>query len=569
MLVGLFLVLQVVCPLVKCFASYSNNLNHDSHVLRHDNPIWNGKDKNVQKNISRRILASSPSAVWTKASDKDDIVNDHGQDHPSIEDTVNENVHHKADTQSNQENAIVTTKEPGIWPCWDELDVRLTKIALPVVANLAINPLIGAVDLFWVNRMGNVLAVAGQAAANQVFNSAFFVVTFLPSVTATLISKENAKNNREGVQDAISQALLLGVMIALVCNVLLFFNPSQVLSSVLMEGAPAMEFATPYLIYRAFAFIPSLISLVGFSAFRGVLDTVTPVKISVFANIINVILDPILIFWASMGVKGAAIATLVAEVVSAIIYLVVLRKRDMLLFWKLLRLPSWKKLEPLLKGGFALQLRNVALNVSLLAVQRVTQRIDSTGVAAAAHQMAIQVFQLGGIVLFALSTVAQTVVPNDMVEKYDDKLKRMTGGIAKAKKTSHRLMSWGLLLGISLGVIQMLALPLIQRSTPLQEVRDAAKIPSILASVFQSMNGLVFIGEGIMVGTGSFLELSLNTIVATAGCLCALNVFPDIYGVTGVWMGLEIFNVLRMIGVYLHLRVYGPLSPRRTRDTSS
>lgn len=68
-----------------------------------------------------------------------------------------------------------------LWPCGDALDQRLTKIALPCIANFAINPLIGAVDLFWVNRMGNALAVAGQAAANQVFSSAFWLASFLPS----------------------------------------------------------------------------------------------------------------------------------------------------------------------------------------------------------------------------------------------------------------------------------------------------------------------------------------------------------------------------------------------------
>jgi len=68
-----------------------------------------------------------------------------------------------------------------IWPCFDKLDKELIRISLPVIGNYAINPLIGAVDLFWVNRMGNALAVAGQAAANQVFSSAFWFTSFLPS----------------------------------------------------------------------------------------------------------------------------------------------------------------------------------------------------------------------------------------------------------------------------------------------------------------------------------------------------------------------------------------------------
>lgn len=36
-----------------------------------------------------------------------------------------------------------------------------------------------------------------------------------------------------------------------------------------IEGAPALQYARPYLFIRAFAFLPSLISLIGFSAFRG------------------------------------------------------------------------------------------------------------------------------------------------------------------------------------------------------------------------------------------------------------------------------------------------------------
>lgn len=201
-------------------------------------------------------------------------------------------------------NATAPSTMPRIWPCGDELDRRLILLSLPVIANFAIGPLIGAVDLFWVNRMGDALAVAGQAAANQVFNSVFWLTSFLPSVTATLISKENAQNNSEGVQDAVCQALVVGVMMALVSSIVLLRYPEQVLGSVLPGGAPALKYAKPYLLIRSFAFIPALISLVGFSAFRGIMDTLTPVKISLFANVFNAILDPILIFTFAMGVPG-------------------------------------------------------------------------------------------------------------------------------------------------------------------------------------------------------------------------------------------------------------------------
>ena len=446
---------------------------------------------------------------------------------------------------------------PRFWPSGDALDRRLVTISLPVIANFAIGPLIGAVDLFWVNQMGNALAVAGQAAANQVFNSVFWLTSFLPSVTATLISKENAVGNKQGVEDAVSHALFVGLVLATLSSVLLLWSPNTVLRSVLKDGAPALAFARPYLIIRSFAFLPSLISLVGFSAFRGVMDTVTPVKISLFANVFNAVFDPLLIFTLAMGVPGAAIATLAAEIVSAGAYLVLMKKRAMLSsFRKVLRPPPWAKLQPLIKGGSALQLRNVALNLTFLAVARVVQSIDETGVAAAAHAISIQTFQVGGIVLLALSTVAQTMIPNDLYN----------GGKGKAKATVNRLMSWGLLLGIAFGCLQLSLLPVIQSSSPLQEVRDAARIPAILASIFQVMNGLVFIGEGVMIGTGSFLQLSISTVVATVGCLLALGRFPAQYGLTGVWFGFGVFNSLRLVGVFIHQRINGPLAPRNMKE---
>eukprot|EP00548_Thalassiothrix_antarctica_P008994 CAMPEP_0194136928 /NCGR_PEP_ID=MMETSP0152-20130528/6862_1 /TAXON_ID=1049557 /ORGANISM="Thalassiothrix antarctica, Strain L6-D1" /LENGTH=598 /DNA_ID=CAMNT_0038833745 /DNA_START=103 /DNA_END=1899 /DNA_ORIENTATION=+ len=457
-------------------------------------------------------------------------------------------------------------KTLGIWPCGDELDKNLIKIALPCIANFAINPLIGAVDLFWINRMGNPLAIAGQAAANQIFSAAFWLTSFLPSVTCILVAKEKAKGNEEGVQDVVCQALFVGFILSMLWSAFILTNTEKVLGIVLKASAPAREFATPYLLIRGFAFLPSIVSLIGFSAFRGVLDTTTPLKISLLANLINVVLDPILIFKMNMGVTGAALATLAAEVVSALLFTILLFKRRLIKTSKLFRLPSWRTLVPLLQGGAALQLRNFALNLTFISVTRVTQSIDDTGVAAAAHALAIQTFQLGGVVLLALSTVAQTIIPNSMTEQADEKTGKKSGGIRAAKAAANRLMSWGFLLGSLLGALQVLLLPYMRKATPIEAVCDAARAPAILGSVYQIFNGMVFIGEGIMIGCGNFMQLSLSTLVATSATLLALREFPKHYGLTGVWMSFGVFNTLRLLGVFLHQTRNAPIASRNIKE---
>ena len=67
---------------------------------------------------------------------------------------------------------------------------------------------------------------------------------------------------------------------------LLVFRPEAVLSLVLPAGAPATAEATRYLRLRSLSLIPALVSSIGFAAFRGMLDTVTPLKVSLASNLL-------------------------------------------------------------------------------------------------------------------------------------------------------------------------------------------------------------------------------------------------------------------------------------------
>merc|ERR1711862_421583 len=97
---------------------------------------------------------------------------------------------------------------------------------------------------------------------------------------------------------------------------------------------------------------------------------------------------------------------------------------------------------------------------------------------------------------------------------------------------------------------------------PMVEVRKTARLPSLLASFYQAFNGLVFIGEGVMIGTGNYLQLSISTMISTVGCLWALKTLPQRFGLAGVWWSFGVFNILRLAGVLIHQLFTGKLASR-------
>jgi hypothetical protein len=121
----------------------------------------------------------------------------------------------------------------NIWNQLDEMDRMIVSSTLPLAALTCLLPLVATSDLFWVNQLGDALAVSAQSAANMVYQFSFGLFHFLPSVTATLVSQHYANGDLPGTQQVIGQALLMATSAAAVATVLLFLNPSRFLGVVL------------------------------------------------------------------------------------------------------------------------------------------------------------------------------------------------------------------------------------------------------------------------------------------------------------------------------------------------
>uniref|UniRef100_A0A7S4Q3N4 Polysaccharide biosynthesis protein C-terminal domain-containing protein n=1 Tax=Alexandrium monilatum TaxID=311494 RepID=A0A7S4Q3N4_9DINO len=443
-------------------------------------------------------------------------------------------------------------------PRGDALDRQIVRIALPSVVNLLILPMVNAVDTYWVGRMGNALALAGQGAANQVFSSIFWVIAFLPSVTTPLVAEAVASGDKAEARRRICEAGFLAGTMGLVGAVILGFLTPVALRLVLAPGAPAEAYAQPYLRIRALSFVPALLSTVGFAAFRGFMDTVTPLRVVFFSNLLNVLLDPVLMFTVGLGMKGAAMATVLAEVVASVAYAFLLFRRQMITPRSLFRIPSPRRLAPLLQGGAAVQLRSLALNTAFVMATRRAQAMDSVGVSAAAYAISLQFWQLSGVALYALQGSASILVP---AEK-----SREGGGAEAARAVADRLLLIGLVLGIAVACVQLCALPLLDAFSTLPSVRSAAVTPVLIASFMSVIAGVVFVGEGIMMGRGAWGALARLAAISCSTMVLGMHLTGSRWGLNGIWFSIISFNLVNLVGVLWHHFV---TTPRKEKELAA
>jgi Na+-driven multidrug efflux pump len=491
----------------------------------------------------------------------------------------------------------------------DALDRRIIGTALPSMVNLAVVPIVNAVDTFWVGRMGVALALAGQGAANQAFFTLFFLVNYLPTITAPLVATAVGLGDVDLARRRVCESIFLSSLLGACGTILLCGFPRVGLAPLLDAKAPAMEYAVPYLRVRALSLVPALIGSTGFAAFRGSLDTVTPLKVSLAAkyvfllvlfvlrsllswllravatltllalahttcfflfrcldanniySFINLVLDPLLIFFTPFRVVGAAVATAFTEFFSGTVYLKLLTRRKLASIRQILQPPTWSALAPLIWGGATMLGRQAALNLAFICAGRRAQRLDPTGVAAAAYGIVMQLYYVGIVVHVAMQQTAAALVPATRAaaaasgnENADD----------AARKVGDRMFVWNCIVGLALGVTQTALLPwLVPLFSTDPRIQEVARVPARLSSLMLALNGPVFAGEGIMLGLRCFRDLMLLTSGGVAVMIAGLATPLARRSINGIFMSIIAFTVFQASAVtYYYLKI-GPLAVRR------
>jgi MATE family multidrug resistance protein len=414
-------------------------------------------------------------------------------------------------------------------------DKAIFGLALPALGGLAVDPLVSLVDTAFVGQLGTVsLAALGINAS--IFAFTFIVFNFLAYGTTPRVGRAFGAGDKAGAGRVVVQAFVLASIagVAAVGVLQVFARPILALmgaSGELVE--PALE----YLRIRALAGPAVLFITAGRGTFRGFQDTTTPLRIIIVVNLVNLVLDPLLIFGLGWGLAGAATATAVAQWTGALLFagLIFVRRRDE--FGVGGYLPPPRDLLPFLGIGGKLLVRTGALVGTMTLATAVAARIGVVEVAA--HQVANQLWMFMALAIDALAVAGQALVSKHVGR----------GEAVVAREVSNRLLQLGLVFGVLLAGAFWLLRPYV----PGWFSDDPATVAMVydifvFVALLQPLNGLVFVWDGVFMGAEDFGFLAAAMLVSAAiasGLLLA--VLPMGWGLTGVWWAIAALMGSRVV----------------------
>jgi putative MATE family efflux protein len=384
-------------------------------------------------------------------------------------------------------------------------------------------------DTAIIGHVGTV-PLAGLALAGLLLSEILGFCTFLEYGTTARAARLYGAGQLEAALDAGVQAtwLAVGMGLVLVAGVELAAAPA--LHAMAGGSTPAAAQGLKWIRIAALGAPFVLITAAAQGWMRGFQDTRTPLYVIGAANIGSICLSAVLVFGLDLGIRGSAIANVVAQTASGAVFLVLLVRRGAPLA------PSWPRIRRQIASARDLGLRTVAFFVAFTVAASVAARAGDAPLAA--HQIGAQLWFFTALFLDATAIAAQALVG------------RLLGAGATdvAHALAHRLLWAGTILGVGFAAILgagYAVIPALFTSSDPVVHQTHVLWPWLVAMM--PINGWLFALDGVLFGAGDLRFMRNVTVLAALGGYVpmALLTAQEGWGLTGIWIGLSAFVSIR------------------------
>lgn len=272
---------------------------------------------------------------------------------------------------------------------WD----KILKFSMPVAATAILEQFFTATDVVIAGNFANSDRTAAMAAVGTdlpIIGMIIFLFLGLALGSNVVIAQSIGRRDTEGVKKAVHTAVLLSLIIGIAVAVFAQFAVVPILG--LLE-IPAEVLPSAVIYLRIFFLGMPIILLYNFEAaiFRSIGETQKPLMALIAASLVNIVLDLFFVCVCKLDVAGVAIATVLANAVSALILLRLLLKTDSIikLEWSRLHI-DMPTLKEIVSIGLPAGIQGAVFSLANVVIQGAINSLGTEVIAASSASLILE-----------------------------------------------------------------------------------------------------------------------------------------------------------------------------------
>ena len=260
---------------------------------------------------------------------------------------------------------------------------QLLQFFFPILLGTFFQQLYNTADAVIVGQnVGKIGLAAVGGTTSTLINLFIGIFVGLSSGFSVIISQHYGAKNNKLVSACVHTALAFSLIVGIIVSIFgAIFSKFMLANMNVPENM--MQMALPYLQIYFLGLAPNLIYNMGAGLLRAVGDSKTPLIFLVISCFVNIVLDIVLIQYMDMGVTGAAIATVASQIVSAVLVIIVLCRRDDALKLRLNSLHiNFYELKKMVSIGSAAAMQSAMYTIANILIQASINSLGTDTIAA-------------------------------------------------------------------------------------------------------------------------------------------------------------------------------------------
>tara|TARA_Y100000034_G_scaffold105927_1_gene133934 strand:- start:290874 stop:292235 length:1362 start_codon:yes stop_codon:yes gene_type:complete len=435
---------------------------------------------------------------------------------------------------------------------------NINRLAIPALIAGVAEPILSITDTAIIGNMdfNATESLAAVGIVGAFISMLVWVFGQIRSAISSILSQYLGANKIDEVKELPAQAIAIVVLGSLLV-IALTYPFSEYIFQLYNAKDLVLEYCVDYFNIRIFGFPFALLVFAIFGVFRGLQNTFIPMIIAIIGTVVNIVLDVIFIYgidgWIpAMHIKGAAYASVCAQVTMAIISVVLLlRKTNIKLK---IRLPFHPEIRRLLNMVGNLFVRTIALNIALYFATAYATSYGKEYIAA--YTITINLWLLAAFMIDGFASAGNI----------------LSGKLLGAKQygllldLSRKLLLYGLVTGLIMALTGLLLYSFIGKIFT-QEVLVLEEFYNVFWLVLLSLpvSAVTFIFDGMFKGMGEMKYLRNVLIFSTALVFLPSLLVSDYFDLKlfAIWIAFTLWIIARGAPLIIKFRkTFVPLSKK-------